>query len=1596
MQINHGGFYVGAPPDKVSTTDYDGLGRALHTVDAMGYDHYMSYDQRGELVKQWQAVAGNDGVTHTLYTAFSYDNLGRQTDVVTPGTNSVVSSGGIATLDQASAGVVHTRSMYNAYGEVVARGTYSNDEVAFDEQFEFDDAGHLIRTNSGDGTWKFMLYDVRGHETAQITGAGGTGGADLSLVTESAAAAALTVGVRRTDMEVDALGRVLLQELPEREEGDSGYSERPTVTQTFDRWGNVLTQTDARGATTTFRYNANNQVVEEVRPGVYYESYDYSGFDEARTLIRYDALGRQVAVIDADGNVNGQVWDAAGNLTEELRADGGQVGYSYDGFNRRVAMNDAMGDLTQYAYNALDRLTDVTSGVVDVANADSSYNVDVQQLALTTHYTYDAAGRKLTETNGAGEVTSYTNDLRGNVTGTQQPMGQVSRAAFDAVGHQVGSQDANGALSTWAYHDNFDQLDSYTDIGSATHWLEYDNARQLVRNYSTRGQDTRYAYDAAGQLVGINDLTIGESTTYAYDLAGNRTRETTTKNGVVYQDNHLEYDLLDRLAVVQALDGISMGFQYDAVGNRLHQTTFGSGLAHSVATTTQVLVGYDESNAPMYADQTTYQTVFDGTQQDFWYEYDAMNRQVLVDGLHAWDLSTDNVDSSQGHILTYDYNGNRTSDTHWGQQVTKQHIVSYDESSNPFYVGTPSLPAGSTVYSYDANSAVIEQYANREGAITEYYGYDAANRLSTVATGGFDENLQPLDPSLAITLDRRYYDGAGRLVRMGPAGTLDQAYLDQLNAGGTPDANGAITRTNRYDADGRMTDQMVQNPDGTTQYTVSYTGYDAAGNVTSYSVNDTHVTSTYNITQAKFEGYKEGSVSGYRSDNTSQVRTTFDHYDANGNLVAIDDDTGSTDAFRVFVNDTNGVALQKTQDGHVFNQLVVNGQVYATYGEVEDPQHPGQYTTQTTFNASYEPITNVYPSAATGTYSVKAGDTLESIAQASYGDSQLWYLIADANGLQSNNDLRIGQTLNIPLKVGGVHNNESTFKPYDPSQIIGSTTPTLPVPQKKGGGCGGLGQIIMIVVAVAVTIMTEGATSEFLVAALGETAGSIAAAAVGAAVGSIASQAVGNVIGAVDGFSWKQVALAAISAGVTEGVVPNMGLPDLGSSIANQALSHAVGSALTQGIAVATGLQKSFSWTAVAASAAGASVGQAVGGALGRAFGDFGGRVATSLVAGTATALARGGRVSVQQIAIDAFGNALGSDLAARGTSGNLPGPITEQDRASDLALFDGSGLNGTSAPQNDDLGDFIGQQVAQQNQRDMGNAQNAFRQSEIAAESDRDRSMGSGGGLRIGGNGVGIGSSSIAASAWGNRVDNGIYQAETYERNLDVAAGPPQPGMVYTDAGYQSVDGGTSGSADRLYAQVMTAVRGLSGAGSLGFGAGSRPGQMNPGGYDPVTEQYDNSTGTPGLRLPDLYVPPSIVQGINSAINIGFPIANALANLVFSSQLPQDANVNPSAPSALPLSRPIGTSDAQNQRLQNDIFDALSSGATDLRVNQQQVDARGNRVGINRPDLQYTDANGNRVYVEYDRASSDRGPKHETRITTNDPSGRVVLIRQD
>ncbi|WP_284361814.1 HNH endonuclease, partial [Candidatus Phycosocius spiralis] len=168
---------------------------------------------------------------------------------------------------------------------------------------------------------------------------------------------------------------------------------------------------------------------------------------------------------------------------------------------------------------------------------------------------------------------------------------------------------------------------------------------------------------------------------------------------------------------------------------------------------------------------------------------------------------------------------------------------------------------------------------------------------------------------------------------------------------------------------------------------------------------------------------------------------------------------------------------------------------------------------------------------------------------------------------------------------------------------LGDVTPSTPetpqapqaTPPKKKK-CGGLGQILLVVIAVVVTIATKGATKEFFLQVFAKMGASAAAAATAAsyataaAIGSTVSQAFGVATGIQEKFDWKAVALAFITNAVSGGMAGKFGSGILGAVLENVAAN-----ATTQAIAVTMGLQDKFSWAAVAAAGVGGGVGHGVG-----------------------------------------------------------------------------------------------------------------------------------------------------------------------------------------------------------------------------------------------------------------------------------------------------------------------------------------------------------------------------------------------------------------
>jgi hypothetical protein len=307
----------------------------------------------------------------------------------------------------------------------------------------------------------------------------------------------------------------------------------------------------------------------------------------------------------------------------------------------------------------------------------------------------------------------------------------------------------------------------------------------------------------------------------------------------------------------------------------------------------------------------------------------------------------------------------------------------------------------------------------------------------------------------------------------------------------------------------------------------------------------------------------------------------------------------------------------------------------------------------------------------------QAGDTLRSLAQRVYGNGNLWYLLAEANGLgdDPNGELVAGTSLTVP-EAKTSSNDANTFKPYSPSEITGPVEPALPyIPPPSDAGCSGIAMALMVVAMVVAAIVAPYALA--LVGQMGLTGALATGVATGltVAAGSAVSQGIGSALG-VASFSWRQVAVDGIVAGITAGAgqalagTSTFGTLKDGVRVLNTA-GRVLNGVVSYGGSVvanaAVGYDTNFSWNSVAATAVGAYLSTKVPGVSLMDQGSPGSGIVNGTangiisggIAATSRRLVGGGEQDWRQIAWDAFGNALANGLAQR--AGDAARPAFER-----------------------------------------------------------------------------------------------------------------------------------------------------------------------------------------------------------------------------------------------------------------------------------------------------------------------------------------------
>lgn len=460
----------------------------------------MTFDSRGLVASR---SAPHFSTETPVWTQFTYDVLGRQTEVLHPDGTFVTTSfvHDVITITDEQGNV--KRKYMDAYDRL-ERVDEVNGAETYVTNYQYDAAGSLLT--------------VTNH---------------LSHV---------------TSMTYDLLGRKATMTDPNM--GVWQY--------TYDLGGNLKTQTDAKNQTITFNYDLQSRLTSKVYPNSQQITWTYDV--SALTGTNYP-VGRLTRVVDLSADTKFR-YDQVGRVTQTERTIDGvtyTMAQSYDALSRVISETFPDLDSVTYSYNEAGWVSAITGYVNSITYNARGQKKTVQYAnGVTSTFQYnDPVDRPTSPANfrvfsrttsgaaGTFQNLSYGYDNVGNITGiTDTIFTGIRRFSYDALNRltqAIGNFGPSQSLVTHNY--SFDAIGNILQKAGTTY--SYTNAAHPSAVTSTSDGKT-YTYDANGNMLTggnrsyiwdfdnrVDTVTTGGlSATMAYDYTGIRVKK--TGNGTTY------------------------------------------------------------------------------------------------------------------------------------------------------------------------------------------------------------------------------------------------------------------------------------------------------------------------------------------------------------------------------------------------------------------------------------------------------------------------------------------------------------------------------------------------------------------------------------------------------------------------------------------------------------------------------------------------------------------------------------------------------------------------------------------------------------------------------------------------------------------------------------------------------------------------------------------------------------------------------------------------------------------------------------------------------------------------------------------------------
>ena len=649
----------------------------------------------------------------------------------------------------------------------------------------------------------------------------------------------------------------------------------------------------------------------------------------------YDKEGKQTAAIQnpeitkgtSDATVkvgNSSIlqkteYDTKGNETTKTDGNGDQISYAYDDQNRVTEITQG-GQKTKVSYQVNSDGSTTTSvtdanGHVKQETASASGSVTTTSdlgdgsESITTKYTYDDRGNKISEVYANGAKKTYEYNSRNLVTKTQ---------SYDKEGTKT--------LTSRYRYDDKGQLSEMTDYSVSS---ETETAyRYTEYSYDTRGRITTFAEISQNAQPTVDDIKAHQIR-YTYNENGNLSKVSypTTKDGIqslsyIYDENGWLQEIKGELhSKGQTTEKVLRSYSYDAYGKVKEIKDYRNRLKNGAQAVQKIYTydSFDRVKEMTYTDLETgkvmesYRYSYDKNSnitektevnnypkeekdkvnETKAYTYDALGRLTKT-------VTTDHKNDDRTKTVTYTYDkaGNRTKE----DDGTTQTAYTYNGLDQ---LQTATKEKGTAVdevrqYSYDANGNQTDVKNTKTGQ-TESYTYDAENRLSKVS-------VTDKDGKTAVIQQNRYNGDGQRIQKVEGSKTTNYYYQDGV-VSYTTDGENSQTSQNLIGTDGNIL--------ATQRYGSDHTDYllyhkDIQGSTTSLVKEDGSADATYRYTD-----FGETTING---DNKAEneVCYTGGIYDHSTGLYYLNARYYNPEDGRFVTEDTYRGETAKPETGHLY------------------------------------------------------------------------------------------------------------------------------------------------------------------------------------------------------------------------------------------------------------------------------------------------------------------------------------------------------------------------------------------------------------------------------------------------------------------------------------------------------------------------------------------------------------------------------------------------------------------------------------------------------------------------------------------------------